>query len=190
MALIYFGAVACNYGFSFFLPTIVRGFGLTIDQTGWVVPIPYIVGTIGMVVWGRHSDRTRERKGHAAFALFLAAAGIAASTLTADPVLKMVAFTIAGFGIFACLPVIWTLPTAYLSGAAAAGGIAVVNSVGNLSGFAGPYAMGYIKDATGSFDGGLLCLAACGFIAMVITLLFRHDAKLEEAPAGERLAAD
>ena len=99
-------------------------------------------------------------------------------------------FTIAGFGIFSCLPVIWTLPTAYLSGPAAAGGIAVVNSVGNLSGFFGPYAMGYIKDQTGSFDGGLWSLAACGFIAMVIVLSFPHDAKLEDAPAANRLAAE
>ena len=148
VALVYFGAVACNYGLSFFLPTIVKGFGLTNLQTGFVTAIPYVVGTVGMVYWGRRSDRTKERKGHAAFALFVAAAGIAVSTLLPDPFEKMVALSIAGFGIFACLPVIWTLPTAYLSGAAAAGGIAAVNSIGNLSGFFGPFVVGYIKDQT------------------------------------------
>jgi ACS family tartrate transporter-like MFS transporter len=183
VAFVYFGAVACNYGLSFFLPTIVKGFGLTNVQTGFVTAIPYIVGTVGMVWYGRRSDARKERKGHAAVALFIAAAGIAVSTMLPDPTLKMIALTIAGFGIFACLPVIWTLPTAYLSGAAAAGGIAVVNSVGNLSGFFGPFAMGYIKDATGSFNGGLWCLAACGLVSMGIVLALRHDSKLEEAPS-------
>ena len=190
VALVYFGAVACNYGLSFFLPTIVKGFGLTNVQTGFVTAIPYIVGTVGMVWYGRRSDARKERKGHAAVALFIAAAGIAVSTMLPDPTAKMIALTIAGFGIFACLPVIWTLPTAYLSGAGAAGGIAVVNSVGNLSGFFGPFAMGYIKDATGSFNGGLWCLAVCGLISMGIVLALRHDSKLEQAPSARALPAE
>ncbi len=190
VSLVYFGAVACNYGFSFFLPTIVKGFGLTNLQTGFVTALPYIVGTVGMVLWGQRSDRKKERKGHAAFALFIAGAGLGASTLLDDPYLKMLAFTVAGFGIFASLPVIWTLPTAYLSGPACAGGIAVVNSIGNLSGFFGPYAMGYIKDQTGSYAGGLWCLAVCGFIAMGIVLAFRHDAKLEESPDTRAIPAE
>ena len=190
VALVYFGAVACNYGFSFFLPTIVKGFGITNLQTGFVTALPYVVGTIGMVWWGRRSDRNRERKLHAAVTLFIAAAGIGVSTLLDDPILKMLAFTVAGFGIFACLPVIWTLPTAYLSGPAAAGGIAVVNSIGNLSGFFGPYAMGYIKDQTGSYAGGLWTLSAAGLVSMVIVLVLRHDSKLEEAPGGRTVPAE
>ncbi|WP_158746760.1 MFS transporter [Acidisphaera sp. L21] len=190
VSLVYFGAVACNYGFSFFLPTIVKGFGLSNLQTGFVVALPYIVGTVGMVLWGRRSDLKQERKGHAAIALFIAAAGIGASTMFDDPLVKMVAFTVAGFGIFASLPVIWTLPTAYLSGPAAAGGIAVVNSIGNLSGFFGPYAMGYIKDATGSYNGGLWTLAAAGFVAMVIVMALRHDSSLEQAPSGRIMPAE
>ena len=190
VSLVYFGAVACNYGFSFFLPTIVKNFGLTNLQTGFVVALPYVVGTVGMVLWGRRSDRRKERKAHAAIALFIAAAGIGVSTLLEDPTLKMLAFTVAGFGIFASLPVIWTLPTAYLSGPAAAGGIAVVNSIGNLSGFFGPYAMGYIKDKTGSFNGGLWTLAIAGFIAVGIVLALRHDSRLEQAPTGGALPAE
>lgn len=84
--------------------------------------------------------------------------------------------------MFGCLPVFWALPTSFLSGAAAAGGIAIINSIGNLSGFAGPYAMGYIKDATGSYEGGLQLLAALGFMAMVLVLVLRHDRNLEQAP--------
>ncbi len=191
VAMVYFGAVACNYGFSFFLPTIIKGFGgLSNVEVGFITALPYIVGTVGMVWWGRHSDLRKERKGHAAIALFIAAAGIGISTLLPDPLQKMVALTIAGFGIFASLPVIWTLPTAYLSGAAAAGGIAAVNSIGNLSGFFGPYAMGYFKDTTGSFNAGLWCLSAAGFMAMGIVLALRHDAKLEEAPNASAVAAE
>ena len=81
------------------------------------------------------------------------------------------------------MPVFWTLPTAFLSGTAAAGGIAMINSIGNLAGFAGPYAMGWIKDSTGSYTGGLLSLAA-GFIAMIIVLALGHDRSLEHAPGA------
>src|SRR6201999_4257296 len=116
-----------------------------------------------------------ERRFHTAIPLFIAAAGIAASAVLDDPTLKMIAFCVAGFGIFACLPVFWTLPTAFLSGAAAAAGIAVVNSIGNLAGFAGPFAMGWIKDHTGSYAGGLLLLAGLGIIAMGIVLALGHD---------------
>ena len=182
VALIYFGANATNYGLSFFLPQIVKGFGLGNVQTGLVTSLPYMVGAIGMILWGRRSDRKLERKWHVAIPLLVAAGGIAASTALDDPVLKMIALSIAGFGIFGCLPVIWTLPAAFLSGAAAAGGIAAVNSLGNLAGFFGPYAMGWIKDSTGSFAAGLLCLSGAGLIGVAAVLLLRHDSALENAP--------
>ncbi len=115
-------------------------------------------------------------------ALLIAAGGIAASTLLFGATGKMIALSIAGFGIFAVLPVFWTLPTTFLSGTAAAGGIAVVNSVGNLSGFVGPYVMGELKDATGSFTVGLLAVAAAGLVGMVLALSLQHDQRLERAP--------
>ncbi|MFM0337154.1 MFS transporter [Paraburkholderia fungorum] len=179
VALIYFGANATNYGLSFFLPQIVKSFGLTNVQTGFVTSLPYIVGVISMLFWGRHSDRKLERKWHVAIALLVAAGGIAAAAGLDDPVQKMIALSIAGFGIFGCLPVIWTLPAAFLSGAAAAGGIAAVNSLGNLAGFFGPYAMGWIKDSTGGFGAGLLCLSGAGLVGVAAVLLLHHDASLE-----------
>ena len=184
LSLVYFGAVATNYGLSFFLPQIVKAFGLNTFLTTLVSATPYVVGLIGMVWWGRRSDRVAERRLHTAFPLFIAAAGIAVSTALDDPLLKMISLCVAGFGIFACLPVFWTLPTAFLSGAAAAAGIAVINSVGNLAGFAGPFAMGWIKDHTGSYAGGLLLLAALGIIAMGIALILGHDDAAERAPAA------
>jgi len=184
LSLVYFGAVATNYGLSFFLPQIVKGFGLNTFLTTLVSATPYVVGLVGMVWWGRRSDRVAERRFHAAFPLLVAAAGIAVSTALDDPLLKMISLCVAGFGIFACLPVFWTLPTAFLSGAAAAAGIAVINSIGNLAGFAGPFAMGWIKDQTGSYAGGLLLLAALGIIAMGIVLVLGRDEATERAPAA------
>jgi D-galactonate transporter len=175
LSLVYFGAVATNYGLSFFLPQIVKSFGLNTFLTTLVSATPYAVGLIGMVWWGRRSDHVVERRFHTAFPLFVAAAGIAVSTVFDDPTLKMISLCIAGFGIFANLPVFWTLPTAFLSGAAAACGIAVINSIGNLAGFAGPFAMGWIKDHTGSYTGGLLLLAALGIVAMGIVLVLDHS---------------
>jgi D-galactonate transporter len=191
IALIYFGANATNYGLSFFLPQIVKSFGLTNLQTGFVTSLPYIVGVISMILWGRHSDRKLERKWHVAIALLVAAGGISAAAGLDNPVLKMIALSIAGFGIFGCLPVIWTLPASFLSGAAAAGGIAAINSLGNLAGFFGPFAMGWIKDSTGGFGAGLLCLAGAGLVGVAAVLLLHHDPSLEAssglpgaAPAG------
>ncbi len=189
LALVYFGAVAANYGVGFFLPTIVKGFGLSNAVTGWVTAIPYVVGTLGMVWYSRRSDKKLERKGHAAVALLIAAVGLIAATMTEDPTLKIMAFSFSAFGVFAVLPVFWTLPTAFLSGASAAAGIAVINSIGNLSGFAGPFAMGWIKDTYGSFNPGLLLIAGFVLLAMVVVLLLSHNTALEKAPVIDRRAA-
>ncbi|WP_123384489.1 MFS transporter [Paraburkholderia sp.] len=188
IALIYFGANATNYGLSFFLPQIVKAFGLTNLQTGFVTSLPYAVGVISMIFWGRRSDRKLERKWHVAIALLVAAGGIGAAAGLDNPVLKMAALSIAGFGIFGCLPIIWTLPAAFLSGAAAAAGIATVNSLGNLAGFFGPYAMGWIKDSTGGFGAGLLCLSGAGLVGVAAVLLLHHDTALEHEPGAGTLA--
>ena len=183
LAVVYFGAVAGNYGIAYFMPTIVKGFGLTNLQTGFVTAIPYLVGTIGMIWYGRRSDRHMERKAHAAVALGLAAIGTAGVALFNDPTAKLAMLSLSSFGIFAVLPVFWTLPTAFLSGAAAAAGIAIINALGNLSGFAGPYIMGYLKTQTGDFRAGLLCIAGLVVMALVAVLSLRHDRALEKAPA-------
>jgi len=149
-----------------------------------VTAIPYVVGTIGMIWYGRRSDRKQERRGHVATALAIAAAGIAISTAFENPALKMLALSFSAFGVFSCLPVFWTLPTAFLSGASAAAGIAIVNSIGNLSGFAGPYAMGWIKDQTGNYTVGLLLVAGTAALATIIVLALGHDQRLERPPTA------
>ncbi len=182
LGVVYFGVVATNYGLTFFLPQMVQEFGMSNFKIGLVSALPYFVGTVSIVLWGRRSDRKLERRFHLAFPLLVAAAATAAAAALDDPALKMIAFCIAGFGIFGSMPVFWTLPTAFLSGPAAAGGIAMINSIGNLAGFAAPYAMGWIRDTTGSYAGGLLSLAASGLIAMIIVLALGHDRALERVP--------
>ncbi len=183
LALVYFGGVATNYGISFWLPQIIQGFGgLTKLEIGLITAIPYLVGTVTMVLWGRRSDRTMERKGHVAIPLAVAAVCIALAGLVANPTLKMALLSVAGFGVFANLPVFWTLPAAFLSGAAAAAGIAIINSLGNLAGFVGPFAMGWIRDATGSFSGGLYLIGALALIGCIAVLLLPHESRLEAAP--------
>jgi ACS family tartrate transporter-like MFS transporter len=108
-----------------------------------------------------------------AFALLIAVIGTATSTQVEEPFIKMLCLSVAGFGAFSSMVCTWALPTAFLTDAAAASGIAVVNSIGNLAGFLGLYLMGYIHDATGSFTGGLLCLSVLGLMGVVVALLLR-----------------
>ena len=182
LALVYFGNVACLYGVTFWLPSIVKGFGVSIAATGWISAIPYIVGFLGMVWWGLRSDRHGERTYHLAGALLLAAVGIGGSAFLDDPVAKMTALTIGALGVYSALPLLWTLPTAFLAGAAVAPGIAAINAIGNLAGYFGPFIMGWVKDLTGDFRWGLVTIAACALVALVITLLLGHDSELERAP--------
>jgi MFS transporter, ACS family, tartrate transporter len=183
LSLVYFGVVACNYVISFWLPSIVKGFGVSNSLNGWITAIPYAVGFFGMIWWGLRSDAKMERTGHLVAALAITAIGIGASGFIDNPYLKMIAITFGAFGVFGALPVFWTLPAAILGGGTAAAGIAAINSIGNLSGYLGPFAMGYIKDATGSFAWGLAFVAALAVVSLVITLALGHDHSLEKAPA-------
>src|SRR5205814_1409754 len=167
---------------------IVNAFGGANVQAAIIAALPYVGGLVSIVLWGRPSDRKLERRFLLAFPLFVASTGIGISTLLDDPTMKMAALSIAGFGIFGCLPIFWTFPAAFLSGAAAAGGIALINSIGNLAGFAGPYLVGWIKDATGSYTGGLLSLSAAGLMAMIIVLALHHDHSLERVPGAAPVA--
>src|ERR1700733_2275778 len=154
-----FGIAYSTYGIVYFLPQIVKNFGLTNMQTGLVSAIPFMVAAGGMIWYGRRSDRVMERRSHCAIAFMICAIGLVATALMPWPTLRLVTLCIAAFGAWSTLPVFWAMPTAFLSGAAAAAGVAYINSIANIAGFVGPFIMGWIKDATGSFDGGLLVIA-------------------------------
>jgi len=187
-AVVYFCLNAAGYGVAFFLPTIIKGFGVSDTQTGLLAAVPFVFGAIGMVLLGRHSDRTMERKGHVAVALLMAAIGVGLSGLVSNPVLIMALLCFAQIGISAVPPMFWPLPASFLTGASAAAGIAAINSLGNLSGFAGPFLMGYMKDLTGNFMVGLLLLAGCALVGAVVSATLRIDQRREQAVGQPALA--
>jgi MFS transporter, ACS family, tartrate transporter len=180
---VYMGMNIPQYGLSFFLPQIVKAFGVLSNfETGVITALPYATGAIGMILWGRHSDQTGERKFHVVIPLAIIVLGLGLAAITAAPVLKMLWICLAGFGFFAVLPVFWTLPTALLSGTAAAAGIAAINSIGNLGGYFGPQVFGLLRDWSGADEVGLIFLAACAIVGIVIVLILGHDPALERVP--------
>jgi nitrate/nitrite transporter NarK len=138
-----------------------------------------------MVAWGLHADRTGERGRHCAAACFLSFVGLASCVFLDNPVALMAAIILAQMGQSAIAPTFWPLPSAMLTGTAAAGGIALINSVGNLGGFLGPYAMGLARDATGSFGVGLLILASGMLVAGITLLLLGRDRRYLHAPGRQ-----
>ncbi len=183
LSALYLGLVTGLYGVTFWLPQIVKGFGgLSNVEVGFVAALPTLAAAIVMVAWTRHSDRTRERPWHVALPAFAGGAGLIASAYVSDPILSTVALSVALIGIYAAIATSWTLPTAFLTGTAAAGGLALINSIGNLGGFAGPYFMGWIKNATGGYSLALLCIGIALAVSGLIALAMRR-AVADERPA-------
>ena len=185
LAAAYFGLVAINFGLSFFLPQIVHEFQLSLVQTGFVSAIPFAIAAAGMLLWGLRSDRADERRLHLLIPMAIGIIGLAGSTLMSLPILKLSLLSMAAFGVFAALPIFFSALPKLLSPAVAAVGLAVVNSLGNLAGFASPYIIGAVKDATGSFNGGLQVLAAYGCVAFAILVVMLKE---EKHPATTRPA--
>jgi ACS family tartrate transporter-like MFS transporter len=169
--LVYFTVLVGLYGFSFWLPQIIATLGrLTNLQVGLMTTIPYALSCIALVAWGRHSDATGERSWHVAAPPLLAALALATSGGVANPLLAFAALCVAAVGIYACLPAFWALASRGLQGAAAAGAIALINSIGNLGGFLGPTAIGYARERTGSYAASLLLIALCLAVGAALVL--------------------
>ncbi|MFC6091318.1 MFS transporter [Saccharothrix lopnurensis] len=173
-ALCYYGLTNLNGAVSTFLPQILLPFGLGNTATTFVAAVPYLFGLVGMLVIGRFADRPGRRATALYTALAISAVGLVASALVDQPTLKLIALCFAAFGVFGVLPGFWGLPTALLAGTAAAGGIALINALGNLSSVVNPAVIGVIRERTGDFNGGLLWLAAMAVLAaLVLTLILR-----------------
>lgn len=172
LTLIYFCLSMGLYGVSFWMPTIVRNSGVTDTlHIGLLTAIPPLFAVLGMVLNSTRSDRCGERRWHVAIPAFCAAAGFVMSAMwSGNTWVALCGLTIANVGIMAAVPVFWTLPTMFLGGAAAAVGIALINSFGNLSGFVSTYMVGALKDLTGSTDSGIYVIAACLLAAGLIAL--------------------
>jgi MFS transporter, ACS family, tartrate transporter len=178
------------YGMTYFLPQIVKQFGLTNMQTGFVSMIPFGIGAIGMIWYGKRSDQVLERRSHTVVTFLIAAVGLMAVGLSANPYWRMVCLCFASFGVFAVLPVFWSMPTAFLSGAAAAAGVAYINSIANIAGFVGPFLMGWLRDISGNFDSGLLMIAVVCNVAAFAILCIHHDKEAELPPIIDEPHAD
>ncbi len=174
LGLVYFGTTATNYALGFWLPQIVKAFGLSNLETGFVSMIPFAIGVLGMIAFGLVADRTARPKYCLVAALAIAAAGLAAAGAADAPLPKMIALSFASFGIYGALPVFWAVPLRTGSSRGLAAGIAVIGSIGSLSGFVVPWMIGLIKDATGSFNYGLFLVAVLAIVALVILLALRE----------------
>ena len=182
LGCVYMALNVPQYGLSFFLPQIVKAFGVSNVQAGFITALPYVVGAIGMVTWGRHSDKTGERVWHCVIPFGAMVVGLGLAAAIDDPIAKIAVLCVAAWGFFSILPVFWTLPTAFLSGVGAAAGIAAVNSIGNLGGYFGPQVFGYLKTATGADMYSLIFLACSAVIGIVLVLSLGHNTALERTP--------
>jgi MFS family permease len=183
LSLVYFGGTFSGYGIVLFQPQIVHRLAAGFGMTGVINAIPYVFAAAAMILWGHHSDRTGERPRHVAIAYTVSAVGLVATAMMTDPVLTMFMLVVAAMGQSSTGPTFWSLPTAMLSGTAAAGGIALINALGNLGGFFGPYLFGLVKDATGgSFMFALMVIALGPILSAAIVLALGHDRRLEHIP--------
>jgi len=173
MSFIYFAFVTGQYGLTFWMPTLVRSIGVTGNGgIGLVSAIPFISAALVMVPIGWSADRNRERRWHLIVPALLGAIGFVMAASGTNIVISMGFLSLAAAGVLTCAPLFWSLPTAFLTGAGASTGIALINSVGNLAGFASPYMIGALRDFTGQSQAGMYALAlmlVLGSIAVFLT---------------------
>jgi ACS family tartrate transporter-like MFS transporter len=143
--------------------------GLSNLATGFVTAIPYTIGLIGLVAWGWSSDRRNERRRHLIAATLIGATGLLLAGLLSQSLLAVAAMSMATLGLYGCRPTFWPMPSLFLTSTAAAAGLALINSIGNIGGYVGPFVVGWIKDSSGSFEVGLLFLSGCAFMSALIT---------------------
>lgn len=177
LSLCYFGVELGLYAVIFWIPQIFSRVGIPTALLGWAVAIPYACAAVGMVWWSRRSDRHGERNRHLLIASVAGFLGLALSALLADsPALSLLAITLGATGTLAVLPIFWTRPATLLGGAAGAGAIALINAVGNIGGFVGPYVVGLLRETTGGFTGGLLVAAGGVLLTGILTILMSRSA--------------
>jgi len=186
LTLNYFGIVTASLGLLLFLPQMVKQLGLTTMEVGWVSMIPYLFGALSMVTWGWISDRIGERRWNLFAACIVAAVGLAFAGMTIGTPWAVVGMTLATIGLYGTKGPFWTLPSMILTGSAAASGIAWINGLGNLGGFFGPTAVGWIKTLTGSYESGLYLLAGLAVMSAVTTLWLNFERPVTQP--GQELA--
>jgi MFS transporter, ACS family, tartrate transporter len=184
LAVIYFGIITASVGLVIFVPQIIKQLGVSNLQTGFLTMIPYVVGTISMVAWGYVSDRMHERKWNLFIGCLVGAAGLIFAGLLGGSFWSLAAMCLATIGFYGSKGPFWPLPSTFLTGTAAAAGMALINSVGNVGGFMGPFLVGWIKDATGNFENGLYALAGFMLLAAVVTAIGVQAPRRRVVPGG------
>jgi ACS family tartrate transporter-like MFS transporter len=175
LCFIYFLLTVGIYGYEMWLPSIIKEFsGLSYSLVGIINAIPYLIAVVVMLIIGYHSDKTGERRWHVAVAAFAAAAGFGFSAYLQNPYLALIALMVALVGLKSAMGPFWALSTTFLSGTAAAGGIALINSVGNLGGFVGPTLVGVVNDRTGSIGMSLWILGGALLLMGILILTIRR----------------
>jgi MFS transporter, ACS family, tartrate transporter len=181
LSLVYFGTSAGLYTLGVWAPQIIKGFGLSNMEVGFLNAVPPTVAVIAMYLWSWHSDRTQERTWHVIIPCMAAAIGLGLAGAAGTVLSVVTALVLVNVGISAAKPPLWSMPTVFLSGSAAAAGIATINSIGNLGGFVGPAMIGWIKEQTGSFQGGLYFVGGLLVLSAVLTLILARSS--QAAPA-------
>jgi MFS transporter, ACS family, tartrate transporter len=173
LALIYFGIVLALYGLGFWLPTLISGFGVGLTQVGWLSAVPFGFAAAFMVWWGHRSDAKQERIWHAAISIAVGFAGFAVASQVESITAQVLCLCFAAVGIYGAIPVFWTLPSLYLSGTAAAAGIALINSLGNLAGYLSPQLVAWVTGESGDFSAALLLLGCAMLLSGGLLVLIR-----------------
>ncbi len=179
LALVYSGTSAGLYAIGFWAPLLIKQFGFSALTVGWLNALPSVVAVVGMVVWARHSDKTLERIWHVTIPCVLGCAGLAWAGCAQAALAVILALAIASFGVNAAKPPLWAMPGMFLSGAGAAAGIALINSLGNLGGFVGPLLIGWMKQRAGSYSGGLDAVGAMMALSAILMLAMRRRISAE-----------
>ena len=186
LCLIYFMWVTGFWGFNVWMPTVLKALsGWSNTAIGWIIVIPMTMALIGFLYVGRSSSRTGEKRWHVAIPMFLGAIGMGCGPFVTDTFLSMVLVCITAIGVYCGMGVWWTYPTSFLSGAAAAGAVGLINSIGNIGGWVGPYLTGYIKDLTGSFQWAYVYLAFSLTVAGLLILTLRKTVPTSNLAADE-----
>jgi MFS transporter, ACS family, tartrate transporter len=185
LSFIYFVYQCGSLGVGYWMPQIIKGFSKTLSHTqvGLIAMIPYLFATIVMIVWSRSSDRRNERRLHSAIPLAVAGAALLGAGLSSSPYVSIAMISLSLAGLYAFKSPFWALPTLFLTRSAAAVSIAVINSLGNLGGFVGPFAIGYIKGDGGTATRGLLFLAGLLVVSFLMTLFIRLSEKPSDEPS-------
>jgi ACS family tartrate transporter-like MFS transporter len=186
LAVNYFGIVTASLGMLYFIPQIIKSLGnFSNMEVGWLTMIPYICGVVGMVVWGRVSDRMNERRWNLLVACVLSTGGLMLAGYTMGTWWALVGMSLAAIGFYGSKGPFFAMPPMLLGGTALGASFAWIVAIGNLGGTVGPYYVGYMKDLTGSFSGGLYGLALLSLIAAVVCAFFLDIAdRAAEAETG------